>query len=39
LAFRALEKNNGRAIKGITAAITDASNKFNTRQGARKAFA
>ena len=38
LAFRALEKNNGRAIKGITAAITDASNKFNTRQGARKAF-
>lgn len=39
LAFRAVEINNGRAIKGITAAITDASNKFNTRQGARKAFA
>ena len=39
LAFRALERNNGRAIKGITAAITDASNRFIARQGARKAFA
>lgn len=39
LLFRALEKNNGRAIKGITAAITEASNKFNTRESARKAFA
>lgn len=38
LAFRAVEKDNGKAIRGITDAVTVAAEKLQTRLDARKAF-
>lgn len=38
LAFRAVEKDNGRAIRGITAAVLSAEQTLQTRLEARKAF-
>lgn len=38
LAFRAVEKNNGRAIRGFTDAVLKAEKTLQTRLDARKAF-
>lgn len=38
LAFRAVEKDNGKAIRGITAAVMDSEKQLQTRLDARKAF-
>jgi len=38
LAYRAVEKDNGKAIRGITDAVTNAAAKLQTRLDARKAF-
>lgn len=38
LAFRAVEKDNGKAIRGITDAVIESEKKLQTRLDARKAF-
>ena len=38
LAFRAVEKDNGKAIRGITNAVIESERKLQTRLNARKAF-
>jgi len=38
LAFRAVEKDNGKAIRGITNAVLDSERQLQTRLNIRKAF-